>query len=73
MNYPLPVYYGTIQSDVENKHIQTESFKTWQDNTIFASGLELNINLGVNTLSSTTNPLIGINIGIPTSKSVTWT
>ena len=50
MNYPIFLsIVNTIQSDVESKHIQTESFKTWQDNTIFATGLELNINLGVNT------------------------
>ena len=50
MNYPIFLsIVNTIQSDVENKHIQTESFRTWQDNTIFATGLELNIKLEVST------------------------
>ena len=50
MNYPIFLsIVNTIQSDVENKHFQTESFRTWQDNTIFATGLELNIKLEVST------------------------
>ena len=50
MNYPIFLsIVNAIQSDVENKKIQTESFKTWQDNTIFATGLELNIKLEVST------------------------
>ena len=50
MNYPIFLsIVNTIQSDVESKHIQMESFRTWQDNTIFATGLELNINLERNT------------------------
>ena len=50
MNYPIFLsIVNTIQSDVESKHIETESFRTWQDNTIFATGLELNINLERNT------------------------
>ncbi len=50
MNYPIFLsIVNTIQSDVESKHIQTESFRTWQDNTIFATGLELNIILGKNS------------------------
>ncbi len=46
MNYPIfQSIVNTIQSDVESKHIRIENFRTWQDNTIFATGLELGIQL----------------------------
>ena len=46
MNYPIfQSIVNTIRSDVESKHIRIENFRTWQDNTIFATGLELSIQL----------------------------
>ena len=46
MNYPIfQSIVNTIRSDVESKHIRIENFRTWQDNTIFATGLELGIQL----------------------------
>ena len=46
MNYPIfQSIVNTIRSDIESKHIRIENFRTWQDNTIFATGLELSIQL----------------------------